>query len=123
MWGQYAIGPDRDPINTSVAATITQMAPKSKAIAAMVSYVMRRITTATTIQAASAGHCILLQRRRSPGDPQALVEAYLAAVQVPQATGAGTWNVPWAWLSPARQVAARAAATPSLPNLSSTKRV
>jgi hypothetical protein len=49
-----------------------------------------------------------------PGDPQALVEAYLAAVQAPQATGAGTWNVPWAWLSPARQaaviVAARAAA-------------
>jgi hypothetical protein len=49
-----------------------------------------------------------------PGDPQTLVEAYLAAVQAPQATGAGTWNVPWARLSPARQaaviVAARAAA-------------
>jgi hypothetical protein len=49
-----------------------------------------------------------------PRDPQTLVEAYLAAVQAPQATGAGTWNVPWARLSPARQaaviVAARAAA-------------
>jgi len=49
-----------------------------------------------------------------PGDPQALVEAYLASVQAPQATGTGTWNVPWARLSPARQaaviVAARAAA-------------
>jgi hypothetical protein len=49
-----------------------------------------------------------------PGDPQTLVEAYLAAVQGPQATGAGTWNVPWERLSPARQaaviVAARAAA-------------
>jgi hypothetical protein len=49
-----------------------------------------------------------------PGDPPALVEAYLAAVQAPDATGAGTWNVPWARLSPARQaaviVAARAAA-------------
>jgi hypothetical protein len=49
-----------------------------------------------------------------PGDRQALVEAYLAAVQAPQATGAGTWNVPWARLSPTRQaaviVAARAAA-------------
>jgi hypothetical protein len=49
-----------------------------------------------------------------PGDPQTLVEAYLAAVQAPQATGAGTWNVPWARLSPARQaaviVAARSAA-------------
>lgn len=49
-----------------------------------------------------------------PGDPQALVEAYLAAVKAPQASGAGIWNVPWARLSPARQaaviVAARAAA-------------
>jgi hypothetical protein len=49
-----------------------------------------------------------------PGDRETLVEAYLAAVQAPQATGAGTWNVPWARLSPARQaaviVAARAAA-------------
>jgi Putative lipoprotein LpqV len=50
-----------------------------------------------------------------PGDTQALVEAYLASVQAPHATGAGTWNVPWARLSPARQaaviVAARAAAS------------
>ena len=42
------------------------------------------------------------------------MEAYLAAVQAPQATGSGTWNVPWVRLSPARQaaviVAARAAA-------------
>jgi len=48
------------------------------------------------------------------GDPQALVEAYLAAVQAPRASGAGTWNVPWARLTAARQsaviVAARAAA-------------
>jgi Putative lipoprotein LpqV len=48
------------------------------------------------------------------GDPQTLVEAYLAAVQAPQANGAGTWDVPWTRLSPARQaaviVAARAAA-------------
>jgi Putative lipoprotein LpqV len=49
-----------------------------------------------------------------PGDPQALAEAYLAVVQAPHATGVGTWNVPWALLSPARQaaviVAARAGA-------------
>jgi hypothetical protein len=48
------------------------------------------------------------------GDFQALVEAYLAAVEAPHAAGVGTWNVPRALLSPARQaaviVAARAAA-------------
>jgi hypothetical protein len=53
-----------------------------------------------------------MQDRR--GDPSGLVEAYLAAVQAPRAAGAGTWNVTWAGLSPARQaaviVAARAAA-------------
>jgi hypothetical protein len=47
-------------------------------------------------------------------DRQALVEAYLAAVQAPGAVGAGTWNTPWATLPLARQaaviVAARAAA-------------
>jgi hypothetical protein len=53
-----------------------------------------------------------MQDRR--GDPSGLVEAYLAAVQASRAAGAGTWNVTWAGLSPARQaaviVAARAAA-------------
>jgi Putative lipoprotein LpqV len=48
------------------------------------------------------------------GDRQALTEAYLAAVQAPGAHGAGTWNTPWAALTPARQaaviVAAQAAA-------------
>ncbi len=49
-----------------------------------------------------------------PGDQQALIEAYLAAVQMPGAAGPGTWNTPWAALPLARQaaviVAARAAA-------------
>jgi Putative lipoprotein LpqV len=62
-------------------------------------------------QACHAAKTWMLDR---PGDRQASVEAYLAAVQAPQATGAGTWNVPWARLSPARQaaviMAARAAA-------------
>jgi Putative lipoprotein LpqV len=47
------------------------------------------------------------------GDRQALIEAYLAAVQAPGAVGAGTWNTPWAALQLARQaviVAAKAAA-------------
>jgi hypothetical protein len=49
-----------------------------------------------------------------PGDHQALIEAYLAAVQAPGVSSAGTWNTPWAALPLARQVAvivaARAAA-------------
>lgn len=61
-----------------------------------------------------ACHAAKTWMRDRPGDPQTLVEAYLASVQIPQYTGAGTWNVPWAQLSPARQaaviVAARAAA-------------
>jgi putative lipoprotein LpqV len=49
-----------------------------------------------------------------PGDRQALIEAYLATVQAPGASGPGTWNTPWAALPLARQagviVAAKAAA-------------
>ncbi len=48
------------------------------------------------------------------GDRQALIEAYLAAVQAPGVSGAGTWHTPWAALPLARQaaviVAAQAAA-------------
>jgi hypothetical protein len=48
------------------------------------------------------------------GDPQTLIEAYLAAVQAPGVVGAGTWNIAWAALPLTRQaaviVAARAAA-------------
>jgi Putative lipoprotein LpqV len=49
-----------------------------------------------------------------PGDHQALIEAYLAAVQAPGVSSAGTWSTPWAALPLARQagviVAAIAAA-------------
>lgn len=44
------------------------------------------------------------------GDRQALIEAYLAAVQAPGAHGAGTWNTPWAALTLARQAAVIVAA-------------
>jgi len=49
------------------------------------------------------------------GDPQQLVEPYLATLQAPGAApGLGTFNTPWAQLTPSRQaaviVAARAAA-------------
>ena len=61
-----------------------------------------------------ACHAAKMWMQHRPGDPHELVEAYLAAVQAPHATGAGTWNVAWARLSPGRQaaviVAARAAA-------------
>ena len=49
------------------------------------------------------------------GDPQQLIEPYLATLQAPGvAPGLGTFNTPWAQLTPTRQaaviVAARAAA-------------
>jgi hypothetical protein len=46
-----------------------------------------------------------------PGDHQALVEAYLAAVQAPGVSSAGTWNTPWAALPLARQAGVIVAAT------------
>ena len=46
-----------------------------------------------------------------PGDHQALIEAYLAAVQAPGVSSAGTWNTPWAALSLARQAGVIVAAT------------
>jgi hypothetical protein len=45
------------------------------------------------------------------GDPRALIEAYLAAVQAPGFSSAGTWNTPWAALSLARQAGVIVAAT------------
>jgi hypothetical protein len=61
-----------------------------------------------------ACHAAKMWMQGRPRDRQALIEAYLAAVQAPGAVGAGTWNTPWAALPLARQaaviVAARAAA-------------
>jgi Tfp pilus assembly major pilin PilA len=61
-----------------------------------------------------ACHAATTWMQGRPGDRQALIEAYLAAVQAPGAVGAGTWNIPWAALPLARQaaviVAAKAAA-------------
>jgi hypothetical protein len=44
------------------------------------------------------------------GGRQALIEAYLAAVQAPGAHGPGTWNTRWAALTLARQAAVIVAA-------------
>jgi Putative lipoprotein LpqV len=46
-----------------------------------------------------------------PGSHQARIEAYLAAVQAPGVSGAGTWNTPWAALPLARQAGVIVAAT------------
>lgn len=61
-----------------------------------------------------ACHAAKVWMQGRPPDRQALIEAYLAAVQAPGADGPGTWNTPWAALPLARQaaviVAAQAAA-------------
>jgi putative lipoprotein LpqV len=61
-----------------------------------------------------ACHAAMTWMQGHPGDRQALVERYLAAVQAPGVVGAGTWNVAWAALPLAQQaaviVAAKAAA-------------
>jgi hypothetical protein len=70
-----------------------------------------RSTEEEYFQACHAARMWMQDRR---GDRQALIEAYLAAVQAPSAHGAGTWDTPWAALPLARQaaviVAAQAAA-------------
>ena len=61
-----------------------------------------------------ACHAATMWMQGHPGDRQALVERYLAAVQAPGVVGAGTWNIAWGALPLARQaaviVAAKAAA-------------
>ena len=62
-----------------------------------------------------AGRAAKMWMDQRGGDPQQLVEPYLATLQAPGvAPGLGTFNTPWAQLTPTRQaaviVAARAAA-------------
>ena len=79
------------------------------------------VTTSINVPARSteeeyfqACHTATTWMQGRPGDRQALVERYLAAVQAPGVVGAGTWNIAWAALPLARQaaviVAAKAAA-------------
>jgi hypothetical protein len=58
-----------------------------------------------------ACHAAKVWMQGRPGDHQTLIEAYLAAVQVPGVSSAGTWNTPWAALSLARQAGVIVAAT------------
>jgi hypothetical protein len=61
-----------------------------------------------------ACHAAKVWMQGKRGERQALIEAYLAAVQAPGVSGPGTWNTPWAALPLARRagviVAAEAAA-------------
>jgi hypothetical protein len=70
------------------------------------------VTTRISIPAQStedeyfqACHAAKVWMQGRQGDRQALIEAYLATVQAPGATSAGTWNTGWRELTPARQAA------------------
>jgi hypothetical protein len=58
-----------------------------------------------------ACHAARAWMQAHPVDHQTLIEAYLAAVQAPGVSTAGTWNVPWAALPLARQAGVIVAAT------------
>jgi len=57
-----------------------------------------------------ACHAAKIWMQGKRGERQALIEAYLAAVQAPGVSGTGTWNTPWAALPLARQAGVIAAA-------------
>lgn len=70
------------------------------------------VTTRVDVPAASteeeyfqACHAAKMWMQDRAGDRHSLIEPYLASVQTPGASGAGTWNTTWTKLSPARQAA------------------
>lgn len=58
---------------------------------------------ATESQYGQACRAATLWMEGKQGDPVALVEAYLKELQVPGATGPGTFDTTWAQLTPAQQ--------------------
>ncbi|WP_176562020.1 lipoprotein LpqV [Mycolicibacterium palauense] len=58
---------------------------------------------ATESQYGQACHAAKLWMDTQPGDPVALVEPYLRILQGPAPVGPGTFNSPWADLTPAQQ--------------------
>jgi Putative lipoprotein LpqV len=58
---------------------------------------------ATESQYGQACHTAKMWMDEQGGDPQALVEPYLKVLQAPGASGPGTFNTPWAQLTPAQQ--------------------
>ncbi|WP_425325742.1 lipoprotein LpqV [Mycobacterium shimoidei] len=70
------------------------------------------VTTRVDVPAASteeeyfqACHAAKTWMQERSGDPHLLIEPYLASIQAPGVSGAGTWNTTWAKLTPARQAA------------------
>jgi Putative lipoprotein LpqV len=113
--------------NTATPTSVTASGgPATKEAAAtvppgVVALSPARVTTKINVPAKStedeyfqACHAAKVWMQGRQGDHQALIEAYLAAVQAPGVSGSGTWNTPWAALPLARQaaviVAAQAAA-------------
>jgi hypothetical protein len=58
---------------------------------------------ATESQYGQACHAAKVWMDVQQGDPQTLVEPYLKLLQAPDAAGPGTFNTPWAQLTPAQQ--------------------
>lgn len=69
---------------------------------------------ATESQYGQACHAAKLWLDEQHAEPRTLVEAYLKTLQAPDASGPGSFNTPWAQLTPAQQagviMAANAAA-------------
>jgi Putative lipoprotein LpqV len=57
-----------------------------------------------------ACHAAKLWMETRPKTGESLFEPYLSMVQASSSGGAGTWNIPWATLTPARQAAVITAA-------------
>ena len=113
--------------NTAAPTAVTvSSAPATKQAAAaptpgVVAVSPAGVTTKVNVPARStedeyfqACHAAKTWMQGRQGDHQALIEAYLAAVQAPGAPRPGTWNTAWSALPLARQaaviVAAQAAA-------------
>jgi len=116
MTGCSTVDKKTPPLTPSSATTAAAAARPS-----IVSLSPAGVTTKVDVPAHSteeeyfqACHAANVWMHGHPGDRQALVESYLAAVQQPGVVGPGTWNTAWAALSLPRQagviVAARAAA-------------
>ena len=92
--------------------------PAATVLPGVVSISPAGVTTKISLPARSteeeyfqACHAAKAWMQGHPGDHQALIEAYLAAVQAPGVSSAGTWNTPWATLPLARQAGVIVAAT------------
>jgi Putative lipoprotein LpqV len=104
-------------VSTSPAITVTTAAAVPGVVATSPAGVTTKINVpsySTEEQYFQACHAAKTWMQGHPGDRAALVESYLAAVQIPGVVGAGTWNIAWAALPLPRQagviVAANAAA-------------